>query len=195
MPSLGADMEAGTLIEWRVKPGQAVKRGDIVAVVDTEKAAIDVEIWIEGVVESLLIEPGIRVPVGTALAIVRVAGEAPGAALAPPTGPPLRPPVRPPAVPVAPLPPRPALAAAPAAPVPGAARHRATPLARHIAQDLGVNLDTVTGTGPGGSITRTDVEQAAAAPAVRPARRFSMTALRSSWPSTTRRTTREPASG
>ena len=51
MPSLGADMEAGTLVEWNMKPGQTVKRGDIVAVVETQKGAVDIEIWEDGVKE------------------------------------------------------------------------------------------------------------------------------------------------
>ena len=76
MPSLGADMEAGTLIEWRVRPGDPVKRGAIVAVVDTDKAAIEVEIFEDGVVESLLVSEGQRVPVGTVLAKIRTEGEA-----------------------------------------------------------------------------------------------------------------------
>lgn len=162
MPSLGADMEAGTLIEWRVKPGQHVKRGDVVAVVDTEKAAIDVEIWIEGDVETLLIEPGVRVPVGTVLAIVRTAGD--GAAAAAGAAPvPGIAPVRP-ASPVGATAVAPAATARPAAPPAEAPapRHRASPLARRMAQDLGVNLDTLSGTGPGGSITHQDVERAAA---------------------------------
>ena len=168
MPSLGADMEAGTLIEWRIKPGQHVKRGDIVAVVDTEKAAIDVEIWVEGDVEALLIEPGVRVPVGTVLAIVRTAGEAPGTAPAQAAPSPVAAPSVPGVAPIRPAPagaaPGPAArAAAPSAQAPApAARHRASPLARRMAQDLGVNLDTVSGTGPGGSITHEDVQRAAA---------------------------------
>ena len=74
MPSLGADMEAGTLLEWYVKPGDAVKRGDIVAVVDTSKAEIEVEIFEDGVIDELLVGEGARVPVGTALATVRPVG-------------------------------------------------------------------------------------------------------------------------
>uniref|UniRef100_UPI002FCD1D30 biotin/lipoyl-containing protein n=1 Tax=Anaeromyxobacter terrae TaxID=2925406 RepID=UPI002FCD1D30 len=74
MPSLGADMEAGTLVEWKVKPGDAVRRGDLVAVVDTDKGAIDIEIWEDGVVERLLVPVGTKVPVGTPLAAVRGAG-------------------------------------------------------------------------------------------------------------------------
>ena len=68
MPSLGADMESGTLLEWFVKPGDAVKRGDIVAVVDTSKAEIEIEIFEDGVIDELLVAEGERVPVGTPLA-------------------------------------------------------------------------------------------------------------------------------
>ena len=74
MPSLGADMEAGTLLEWYVKPGDTVKRGDIVALVDTSKAEIEVEIFEDGVIGELLVPVGVRVPVGTALATAPRAG-------------------------------------------------------------------------------------------------------------------------
>jgi pyruvate dehydrogenase E2 component (dihydrolipoamide acetyltransferase) len=75
LPSLGSDMDEGKLLEWRVKPGDRVKRGDVVAVVDTSKAAVDVEIWQEGVVQSLLVQPGETVPVGTVLAILAEEGQ------------------------------------------------------------------------------------------------------------------------
>jgi pyruvate dehydrogenase E2 component (dihydrolipoamide acetyltransferase) len=68
MPSLGADMDAGTVTEWLVKVGDEVHRGDIVAVVDTDKADIDVEIFESGVIEELLVPEGVKVPVGTPLA-------------------------------------------------------------------------------------------------------------------------------
>ena len=74
MPSLGADMDRGTVVEWRVRPGDAVHRGDIVAVVDTDKSDIDVEIFEDGVIEELLVEPGRAVPVGTVLARVGPVG-------------------------------------------------------------------------------------------------------------------------
>ena len=74
MPSLGADMESGTLLEWYVKPGDAVKRGDIVALVDTSKAEIEIEIFEDGVIGELLVPEGTRVPVGTVLATVAAAG-------------------------------------------------------------------------------------------------------------------------
>jgi pyruvate dehydrogenase E2 component (dihydrolipoamide acetyltransferase) len=78
MPSLGADMETGTLVEWRVRPGSRVRRGDIMALVETEKGIIDIESFEDGVVERLVVEPGARVPVGATLALFE--GEpAPGA--------------------------------------------------------------------------------------------------------------------
>lgn len=153
MPSLGADMEAGTLIEWRVRPGDPVKRGAIVAVVDTDKAAIEVEIFEDGVVESLLVSEGQRVPVGTVLAKIRTEGEA----VSPP-------PKEPPPKREAPAPK--AAAEAPEAAAPRGAR--VSPLARKVAEELGVDLARVTGTGEGGAITKADVERAAAQ-AARPA--------------------------
>ncbi len=68
LPSLGADMEEGKLLEWKVKPGDKVKRGDVVAIVDTSKAAVDVEIWQDGVVQELVTQPGETIPVGTVMA-------------------------------------------------------------------------------------------------------------------------------
>ncbi len=75
LPSLGSDMDEGTLVQWHVKPGDVVAKGQVVAVVDTAKAAIDVECWDEGVVHQLLVEPGTKLPVGASLAVLRVAGE------------------------------------------------------------------------------------------------------------------------
>ena len=63
LPALGADMDSGTLLEWRIKPGERVHRGQVVAVVDTSKAAVDVEIWSEGVVDELVVQPGSQWPV------------------------------------------------------------------------------------------------------------------------------------
>lgn len=77
LPSLGADMDEGKLLEWKVKPGDKVKRGDLVAVVETPKAAVDVEIWHDGVVQELLTQPGTTIPVGTVMARLSGEGEAP----------------------------------------------------------------------------------------------------------------------
>jgi len=70
MPSLGADMEAGTLVEWRKRPGDFVKRGDIIADVETQKGLIEIEVFDEGVIGELLIKEGTKVPVGTVMATI-----------------------------------------------------------------------------------------------------------------------------
>jgi pyruvate dehydrogenase E2 component (dihydrolipoamide acetyltransferase) len=147
MPSLGADMEHGILVEWMVKPGDVVKRGDIVAVVETDKGAIDVEIFEDGVIEELVVPVDTDVPVGTVLARLRT-GE-PGAA--PVAGD--KPSVTPPAPPPAPT---------PVAPTPQAAasRKKIAPRARKRASELGVDLNAIEGTGPDGSVTTEDVERA-----------------------------------
>jgi pyruvate dehydrogenase E2 component (dihydrolipoamide acetyltransferase) len=144
MPSLGADMEKGTLVAWNVKPGAHVKRGEIIAVVETDKGAFDTECYEEGVIERLLVESGSKVPVGTVLAIVRGEGAAPAPAAAPPAARARTPTVAP-------------------IPMPAPAHVKASPLARKIAAELGVDLTAVKGSGPGGAIERSDVEQAAVA--------------------------------
>ena len=158
MPSLGADMEAGTLAEWRVRPGDGVKRGDIVAVVDTEKAAIEVEIFEDGIVQAILVREGEKVLVGTVLAMIRNEGQ--------PEQP--IPPQEVKAEKGAPSAPRPTAAArVPQAPMAALRGLRVSPLARRRAEELGVQLTAVTGTGEGGAITKEDVDRAAAT-AVRP---------------------------
>ena len=82
MPSLGADMEAGTLVEWLVKPGDKVKRGDIVAVVETQKGAIEIEVFETGEIEKSWSSGGTKVPVGTPLARIRTVGQAEAAGAA-----------------------------------------------------------------------------------------------------------------
>jgi pyruvate dehydrogenase E2 component (dihydrolipoamide acetyltransferase) len=131
MPLLGADMEAGTLIEWLKKPGDAVRRGDIIAVVDTQKGAIEIEVYDDGVIDRIIVQPGDKVPVGAVLAVLRSTNE--------------------PAAPAVPT------SAAPAT----AERRRVSPAARKAAEELHVDLGTVVATGPGGSVTREDVERAA----------------------------------
>ncbi len=169
MPSLGADMEAGTLLEWYVKPGATVKRGDIVALVDTSKAEIEVEIFEDGVIDELVVPVGVRVPVGTVLATLHpIRAEVPAAvgaraapSIAAPAPPPAPAPAPPAPVPAPPAPAPPAPAPAPAAPAAAAGancRLRVSPLARRVAGQLGVDLSTITGSGPNGAITRADVE-------------------------------------
>ena len=83
MPSLGAGMQAGILAQWLVEPGAHVRRGDLIATVETQKGAIDVEVFESGVVTKFLVTPGTEVPVGTPLAFIDT-GEAAAAAPAPP---------------------------------------------------------------------------------------------------------------
>jgi pyruvate dehydrogenase E2 component (dihydrolipoamide acetyltransferase) len=157
MPSLGADMESGVLVEWLVGPGQPVKRGQVVAVVETQKGAVEVEIWEAGVMDRLVVQPGTRVPVGEVLATLRD-GEARVAA-APAAPAPAAP------APAAPVPSVPAAAA----PVSIAAHVKASPAARKRAEALALDLTHVTGSGPDGAITLEDVERAAPRAAEAPA--------------------------
>lgn len=141
MPTLGADMAKGTLLTWHVKPGDTVHRGQVIADVDTEKSAIEVEIWDDGVIDELCVPEGTEVPVGTLLA-----------RLTPQTRP-----AAPPAPPVA------VRAAAPVL-VPPQPRHAPaaqSPVLRRLANQLHVDLERVHGTGRAGRITRADVERAA----------------------------------
>jgi len=143
LPSLGSDMDQGKLLEWKVKPGDTVKRGDVVAVVDTSKAAVDVEIWQEGTVQELIVAPGATVPVGTVLATLLAPGESMDFGTTQAVS---------------------ATISSVAAPA-SVARRRISPAARKRAEELAIDVDTVTGTGPDDAVTLQDVEQAAAAQA------------------------------
>lgn len=159
MPKLGADMSAGKLVSWRKKPGDAVKRGEIIASVDTDKGVIDIETFDQGVLESLLVEPGTTVPVGTPLATIRSDRESPADRELPAA---VEKSVRV-AAPV-----KPAVVATPvAAPrttaVDDLLRVRISPSARQRARELNVDPLTVKGTGHGGAISREDIERAAVA--------------------------------
>ena len=134
LPALGADMEEGTVVQWNVAPGDAVRRGQVVAVVETDKGAIDVEIFEDGVMRELVVQPGTKVPVGTVLARLETAGESAS--------------------------PSPAPGPAGAAETAAGSRARISPAARVRARELGVEVASLTGTGPGGAITIEDVEKA-----------------------------------
>jgi pyruvate dehydrogenase E2 component (dihydrolipoamide acetyltransferase) len=159
MPALGADMTTGELVQWHVKPGDTVRRGDVVAVVETHKGAIDVEVFLDGVIDELA-PLHVPLPVGARLARVRGRDEAgaEGAVRVVAEG----------ARATAAVPRTPSSAASPAVPVAGAAakrgdaalRRQASPAARRRARELQVVLDTLTGTGPGGAIRLADVERA-----------------------------------
>lgn len=156
MPSLGADMVAGTLVEWRVAPGDPVEKGQVIAVVETAKGAIDVEVFESGVVEECYVGPDTKVPVGTPLARIgsgdHVVAETPAAMTEPATEPADE------SAPVSAPPPSPAPAAVPVSP---GGRVMASPAARRRARELGLELGRLGGSGPGGAIVLRDLERAA----------------------------------
>jgi pyruvate dehydrogenase E2 component (dihydrolipoamide acetyltransferase) len=137
MPALGADMETGKVVEWLVKPGDRVKSGAVVAVVETHKGAIDVECFLDGVIDELA-PIGVDLPVGAVLAQVRSPVDAPAA--------------------------RPAAATAVSATP--ARRAKASPAARRSAAGRGIDIDLLNGTGADGAVTLADVELAAARPSL-----------------------------
>ncbi|MBI5315177.1 MAG: 2-oxo acid dehydrogenase subunit E2 [Nitrospirae bacterium] len=157
MPTLGSDMTEGTLVQWKKKVGERVVKGEIIAEVDTEKAAIEIESFHTGVLEQLLTEPGDRVPVGTVMAIIREEGiQATPAVQSPASPAPLQ--RVSPKEPVSSVPPAPPPAAAP---VTEPRRLRISPAARKLAGELGVDPASVQGTGPGGAITLDDIQHGA----------------------------------
>lgn len=162
MPILGADMTAGKLVAWRKRPGDTVHRGDIIADVETDKAVVEVEAFVDGVLEEILIEPGEKVPVGTVLAIIRMPGE--------PAVPEVT--IGPAVTTEAPVVPPPAAVPSQTSALSGeptAGGQRISPAARMLAAKLGVDLSTIAGTGPRGRIQQRDIEQAAAATRPAPA--------------------------
>jgi pyruvate dehydrogenase E2 component (dihydrolipoamide acetyltransferase) len=163
MPSLGADMQAGTLVKWRSREGQSVRHGDIIAEVETDKGVIEVEVFDDGVIERLLVPAGTKVPVGTPLALIRSADEAARPAAS--------------ATPAAALP---AVSPAPTAPAPMVApsstqvgheageRLRISPAARRRARELGVDPQKLVAAGSSERISLADIEAAARAAPVQP---------------------------
>jgi pyruvate dehydrogenase E2 component (dihydrolipoamide acetyltransferase) len=149
MPSLGADMESGFLREWRVKTGDPIKRGDIIAEVETQKGIIDIEVFDEGIVGELLIKVDDKVPVGTLMTYILSPEEAAvGVKSSPVTE------EKEKVITKVESPKEKAVI------VPEAHHIRASPLARKIAEEKGIDISNVKGTGPDGAITRLDVELA-----------------------------------
>lgn len=139
MPSFGADMDAARFVQWHVQPGQPLKRGDVVAVVETQKGAIDVELWQDGTMARLIAQPGQQIPVGDVLAVLASDDEDWKALAQAPS-------------------------AAPAAAT-GAPRVRLSPAARQRAQALGVDIEALAAQAGDRVVTLSDVERAAAASA------------------------------
>jgi pyruvate dehydrogenase E2 component (dihydrolipoamide acetyltransferase) len=164
MPSLGADMEDGTFVEWHVEPGQNVARGQVICVVETQKGAVDVELWEGGVLAKLLATAGQKIPVGHVMALVATGSEDWKAiAAAVPSPPPPRGEPRP-ETPARRTPQRPAAAVAVSGAVPPSiGRVKVSPAARRRAEELGIDLAAVKPAGAHGVISIADVELAGAA--------------------------------
>ncbi len=155
MPALSPTMEEGTLAKWLVKEGDVVKSGQVIAEIETDKATMEFEAVDEGTIGQILVAEGTAgVKVNTAIAVLLEDGEAAGAAVAKPAA----------VAPVAAVAAAPMAVAAPVtatvAPVAAGARVFASPLARRIAKEKGLDLTKVSGSGPHGRIVRADVEGA-----------------------------------
>jgi pyruvate dehydrogenase E2 component (dihydrolipoamide acetyltransferase) len=156
MPTLGSDMTQGTLVEWKKKAGDRVTKGEIIAEVDTEKAAIEIESFYTGVIHQLITKPGETVPVGTVMAIIQEEGKPVGPVEA-----------RTAATPVKESPPSPVREPV-LSPPPKPGRLRISPAAKQLAAELRVDPSALKGTGPDGAITLDDIRAAAAAPTKEP---------------------------
>ncbi len=168
MPALSPTMEEGTLAKWLVKEGDTVASGDLLAEIETDKATMEFEAVDEGVIGKLLIEEGsVGVKVNTAIALLLEDGEDASALETAPAAAP----VVTPAVPDMVAAPEQATAAIPVGP-----RVFATPLARRIAADKGIDLSTITGSGPKGRIVKADVGDAKPSSAPMPVAAASMPA-------------------
>ena len=162
MPALSPTMEEGTLAKWLVKEGDEIKSGDLIAEIETDKATMEFEAVDEGIMGKILVPEGTEgVKVNTPICIIGEEGEDMSAASAAPAPAAAAPAEAPAAA-------APAAAASPAPAAPAAkdgSRLFATPLARRIAADKGLDLATIKGSGPHGRIVKADVENATAQPA------------------------------
>ncbi|MCZ7539006.1 MAG: 2-oxo acid dehydrogenase subunit E2 [Anaerolineae bacterium] len=164
MPKLGFDMAEGTLVNWTVQIGQAIKKGDVIAEIETDKATIEIETTVEGTVLQLLAEPGDVVAVGAPIGYVGAEGEAPPEGAAPAKAAPAAAEAADEPGPDEPV--RVAEAApAEAAEAGGAGILKISPIARRLADERGIDPRRVQGTGPGGRITKKDIESFVAAKA------------------------------
>lgn len=153
MPSLGADMEDGTLVEWRKQPGDILQRGDIIADVDTQKGLIEIEVFDEGILEKQVVKEGEKVPVGTVLALIKPLGDSSKSPL-----------------PEAFKSSEPVFASSDVIQenkpelreekTTKEQRIKISPLARKMAEENHLDISMIKGTGPEGSIVKVDIENA-----------------------------------
>ena len=152
MPQMGYDMQEGTVVRWRKREGEEVARGEVIAEIETDKATVEFEAYTSGVLRKIVVDEGIAIPVGDLIAVIADADEAlpddlvsaPVRQAAPPE------PAAPPTAATASPEPDQAPASAPG-------EVRASPIARRLARERGIDLSLVTGTGPGGRVVEQDV--------------------------------------
>jgi pyruvate dehydrogenase E2 component (dihydrolipoamide acetyltransferase) len=166
MPKLSDTMEEGTVLEWKKQDGDEVHRGEVLAEIESDKASFEIEAESDGVLR-IVVGKGEAVPVGQQIAVIGAAGEP----VEPPASPaPAAPPAEPPASPTpaaSPVGARPASPSSgttppPPAKTPGGNGVKASPLARRLAREMGVDLAGLEGSGPEGRIVKEDVLAAAA---------------------------------
>ena len=166
MPQMGYDMQQGTVVRWRKKEGEAVARGEVIAEIETDKATVEFEAYTSGVLRRIVVDEGVAIPVGELIAVITDADEpmpddlvvAPAGSQTPNSAADTAAPVPGPTAPTAAQTP-------PAQPAVAEPREtRASPIARRLAREKGVDLSLVTGTGPGGRIVEQDVLAFAEAP-------------------------------
>ena len=148
MPQMGYDMQEGTVVRWIKKEGEDVARGEVLAEIETDKATVEYEAFVGGVLRKIVAEEGVAIPVGDLIAVIT----APDEPLPDDLG------ISPPAETPAPAQPSAASPTPQASPVaPASGEVRASPIARRIAREQGIDLATLSGSGPGGRIVEADV--------------------------------------
>jgi pyruvate dehydrogenase E2 component (dihydrolipoamide acetyltransferase) len=150
MPSLGFDMTEGLVAHWLKNEGDPVEKGQAIAEIETEKATVEIEAAAAGILARIIVQAGETVPVGTLIGVIADAGEEVAAVSAP------APPAPPPSPPTAPV------SEAGEGAAPSEARVKASPVARKMAGEAGLDLSRIKGTGPGGRVVERDVQAAIA---------------------------------
>ena len=169
MPSLGFDMTEGLLARWLKNEGDPVVKGQAIAEIETEKATVEIEAAAAGILARIIVHAGETVPVGTLIGVIAEAGEEVTAVSTPSPAPPA------PRTPAPPAPPAPLMPAPPVSPppapvpeagegaAPSGARVKESPVARKMAEEAGLDLSRIKGTGPGGRVVERDIQAAIAA--------------------------------
>ena len=165
MPRLSDTMEAGTIVRWNVKEGDTVSSGDVVADVETDKATMEMPVFDDGVISKIMVEAGRQVPVGTPIAIISVDGDDAGSIVAVAAAPVA---VAAKSVPINSTPAKTSVAAPSASASASASasspsvqsdavRQRVSPLARRMAEEMGISVASIVGSGPSGRVVKQDV--------------------------------------